>query len=70
MTLLAIAPGLVVWSALAASAAVWLAVLTFSSWPLLGPRRFVRWILTSWLSRFGFVAAWWVVGWHVFCQRP
>jgi hypothetical protein len=70
MTILGITPGLTVWSALAAGAVVWLAVVALSSRPLLGPRQLVRWTLTSWLSRFLFVAAWWVVGWHVFCQRP
>ncbi len=67
---LAVEPGLVVWWALAVGAAGWLAVLAFSARPLVGPGRVVRWILSSWLSRLLFVMAWWVVGWHVFCQRP
>jgi hypothetical protein len=48
----------------------WLSVLAFSSLPLVGPGKVVRWVLSSWLSRFLLVAAWWVVGWHIFCQRP
>lgn len=70
MTILAVAPGLVVWWLLALVAAGWLGVLVFSARSLVGPGRVLRWILSSWLSRFLFVAAWWVVGWHVFCQRP
>jgi hypothetical protein len=70
LTMVAVAPGTVVWAVLAAGATAWLAVLTV--WPraLLGPRRVGRWILTSWLSRFLCLTAWWVVGWHMFCQRP
>jgi hypothetical protein len=70
MTMLAVAPGTVAWSALAAGATAWLAILALSPRALLGPRRLVRWALTSWLSRFGCLAAWWIVGWHLFCQRP
>jgi hypothetical protein len=70
MTTLAIVPGLVVWSVLATGAVVWLAVLLLSSRRLAGPGRVVRWALRSWLSRFICLAAWWAVGWHVFCQRP
>jgi hypothetical protein len=70
MTIAAVAPGTVAWSVLAAGATAWLAVLAVGPRALLGPRRVGRWILTSWLSRFVCLAAWWVVGWHVFCQRP
>jgi hypothetical protein len=70
MTVLAVAPGTVAWSALAAGAVVWLGVLALSPRALLGPRRLVRWALTSWPARVACLAAWWFVGWHVFCQRP
>jgi len=70
MTMLAIAPGTVAWSVLAAGATAWLAVLALSPRAHLGPTRVVRWILRSWFSRFGCLVAWWAVGWHVFCQRP
>ncbi len=70
MRTLAIEPGLVVWWVIAAGALGWLSVLAVSARPLVGPGNVVRWVLSSWLSRFLFVAAWWLVGWHVFCQRP
>jgi hypothetical protein len=66
----AIVPGAVVWLALAGSAAVWLGVVAFSVGRLTGPRRVVRWLLGSWLSRGVILAAWGAAGWHVFCQRP
>lgn len=70
MRILALTPGMGAWSALALGAIVWLAVLALSPRALLGPRRLVRWLLTSWVSRFGCLVAWWAVGWHIFCQRP
>ena len=70
MTTLATEPGLVVWWVWVVAAVGWLSVLAFSSRPLVGPGKGVRWVLSSWLSRFLLVAAWWVVGWHIFCQRP
>jgi hypothetical protein len=63
-------PGTVVWLALAACAVTWLAVLALSAGRLVGPRRVLRWLLGSWLSRGVILAAWAVAGWHVFCQRP
>jgi hypothetical protein len=70
MTSLAIVPGTVVWLAIVAGIAVWLALLSFGSRALVGPRRMVRWLLSSWLSRSLMVIAWGAVGWHIFCQRP
>jgi hypothetical protein len=66
----AIAPGSVVWAALAAGLVAWLSVLALSSRPLVGPRRAMRWLLASWPSRCVLLAAWGGVGWHIFCQRP
>ncbi len=70
MTLLAIVPGALVWAALAGASAAWLAVVLLASPKLIGPRRVLRWLLASWLSRFMIVAAWGAAGWHIFCQRP
>jgi hypothetical protein len=66
----AITPGAVVWLALAGSALVWLGVLALSAGRLVGPRRVMRWLLNSWLSRALILAAWAAAGWHIFCQRP
>jgi hypothetical protein len=67
---LAIVPGAIVWLVLAALAVVWLAVLALAAGALIGPRRLLRWMLGSWLSRCLIIAAWGAAGWHVFCQRP
>jgi hypothetical protein len=66
----AIAPGSVVWLALAAGIVTWLALLALKPGAFLGPRRLLRWILTSWLPRILAIVAWGAAGWHVFCQRP
>jgi len=65
-----IVPGAVVWLALAGSVVVCLCVLARSSGRVVGPRRLVRWLLGSWLSRCVILAAWGAGGWHIFCQRP
>ena len=70
MTTFAIVSGAVVWLALAGLAVAWLVVLALLPGALLGPRRLVRWLLGSWLSRGIVIAAWGAAGWHVFCQRP
>lgn len=70
MTTFAIVPGAVVWLVLAGVAVVWLVVLALHHGSLLGPRRLVRWLLGSWLSRGLVIAAWAAAGWHIFCQRP
>jgi hypothetical protein len=70
VTTLAIIPGTVVWLVLAGIAVVWLAVLALVPGSLLGPRRLMRWLLGSWLSRGIVIAAWGAAGWHIFCQRP
>jgi len=66
----AVAPGTVVWVALAASVVVWFGMVALSAGRLVGPRRVVRWLLGSWLSRGMILAAWGAAGWHIFCQRP
>jgi hypothetical protein len=66
----AVAPGTVVWLALAGSVVVWLGVVALADGRLVGPRRVVRWLLGSWLSRAMILAAWGAAGWHIFCQRP
>ena len=66
----AVVIGTVVWVALAGGVVVWLAVLALSAGRLVGPRRVVRWLLGSWLSRGMILAAWGAAGWHIFCQRP
>ena len=64
-----IAPGAIVWLVLAGSAVAWLVAVAFSG-RLLGPRRVLRWLLGSWLSRAMILVAWGAAGWHIFCQRP
>jgi hypothetical protein len=70
VTAAAIAPGSVVWAALAAGLIGWMSVLALSSRALIGPRRVMRWLLASWPSRCALLAAWGAAGWHIFCQRP
>ena len=70
MNALAIVPGAMVWLALAALTVGWLALLAAAPGALIGPRRLVRWLLGSWLSRGLIIAAWGAAGWHIFCQRP
>jgi hypothetical protein len=70
MTSMAVAPGTVVWAALATAIVLWLAVLFLASGALLGPARLVRWLVGAWLPRTLMVCAWGAIGWHVFCQRP
>jgi hypothetical protein len=70
MTSLAVIPGTVVWLALAGAVIVWLFAIALASGVLPGPRRVLRWLLGSWLSRAVILAAWGAAGWHVFCQRP
>jgi len=65
-----IVPGTIVWLVLAGAAVAWLVAVAFSAGRLAGPRRVVRWLLGSWLSRGMILVAWAAAGWHVFCQRP
>ena len=65
-----IAPGAIVWLALAGSAVAWFVAVALSGRRLLGPRRVLRWLLGSWLSRAMILVAWAAAGWHIFCQRP
>jgi hypothetical protein len=65
-----IAPGAIVWLALAGSAVAWLAAVALSGRRLIGPQRALRWLLGSWLSRAMILVAWGAAGWHIFCQRP
>jgi hypothetical protein len=66
---LALVPGEVVWSALAAAVAG-LAVVTSRARTLVGPVAVFRWLLGSWAGRVIALAAWAGAGWHLFCQRP
>jgi hypothetical protein len=65
-----ITPGTIVWLVLAAMLVSWLTVLAVTSGRFAGPRRVLRWLIGSWLSRCVILAAWGAAGWHIFCQRP
>jgi hypothetical protein len=63
-------PGAVAWLVLAGSALAGLGALALPGGRLVGPRRVVRWLLSSWLPRGVLLVAWGAAGWHIFCQRP
>jgi hypothetical protein len=66
---LAVVPGDVVWSALAAATAAWVA-LTIRLPGLVGPLAVLRWLLSCWSGRIIALTLWALAGWHLFCQRP
>jgi hypothetical protein len=66
---LAVVPGDVVWSALAAVTAAWVAVTTRVP-GLAGPAAVLEWVLASWAGRMIALTLWAAAGWHLFCQRP
>jgi hypothetical protein len=71
---LAVATGSVVWLVVVVLIVGWL-ILTEVAARTGRPKvpRLVdatRWVVSSWPGRILALAAWTVVGWHVFCQRP